>query len=157
MAAPHVSGVVALLWSLWPQLKAAQIHAVLCGSARTDSFTGESPDVIWGAGKLDAQRAYEALLTLIERGETQMENQVVTFRTASQNGTEGGMEVRIELGRDNTVVVSGTSDGRTYDGKLILRRKKNEADEVNDLPEGVPAPGGDECWINGVWYANCPP
>lgn len=69
MAAPHVTGVVALLWSLWPGLAAGQIRDALLSTARDDAFTGVTPNTNWGQGKLDARAAYEALYTLVERGE----------------------------------------------------------------------------------------
>jgi subtilisin family serine protease len=67
MAAPHVTGVVALLWSLWPGLAAGQIRDALLSTARADSFTGVTPNTNWGQGKLDARAAYEALSILIEK------------------------------------------------------------------------------------------
>jgi len=69
MAAPHVTGLVALLWSLWPELTAGRIHDALLSTARTDAFTGVTPNNNWGQGKLDAGAAYEALSILVEKGE----------------------------------------------------------------------------------------
>jgi subtilisin family serine protease len=69
MAAPHVTGVIALLWSLWPGLTAAQIRDALLSTARNDEFTGATPNTNWGQGKLDARAAYEALSILVEKGE----------------------------------------------------------------------------------------
>lgn len=71
MAAPHVTGVVALLWSLWPRLLAGQIRDALLSTARTDAFTGVTPNTSWGQGKLDARAAYKALSILIEKGEAE--------------------------------------------------------------------------------------
>jgi subtilisin family serine protease len=68
MAAPHVTGVVALLWSLWPGLAAGQIGDALLSTARADAFTGATPNTSWGRGKLDAGAAYEALSILVEKG-----------------------------------------------------------------------------------------
>jgi subtilisin family serine protease len=69
MAAPHVSGVIALLWALWPDLPAQRIRDALLSTARRDSFTGETPNTNWGQGKLDAGAAYKALAILAEKGE----------------------------------------------------------------------------------------
>ena len=68
MAAPHVTGVVALLWSLWPGLVAERICDALLSTARADAFTGATPNTSWGRGKLDARAAYEALSILVEKG-----------------------------------------------------------------------------------------
>ena len=67
MAAPHVTGVAALLWSLWPRLAAGQIRNALLSTAKNDAFTGATPNPNWGQGKLDARAAYEALSILIEK------------------------------------------------------------------------------------------
>ncbi|HXD33246.1 MAG TPA: S8 family serine peptidase [Pyrinomonadaceae bacterium] len=67
MAAPHVTGVVALLWSLWPGLAAGQIRDALLSTAREDAFTGATPNTNWGQGKLDAKAAYEALYILVAK------------------------------------------------------------------------------------------
>lgn len=67
MAAPHVTGVAALLWSLWPELAAGQIRDALLATAREDTFTGVTPNSSWGQGKLDARAAYEALSNLVEK------------------------------------------------------------------------------------------
>ena len=65
-------------------------------------------------------------------------------------GESVGMKIRIELGDDDDLIVTGTttgdSEGKTYLGTLTLR------------PEGRGAlEGGDECWVNGVWVSPCPP
>ena len=69
MAAPHVTGLVALLWSLWPELTAGRIHDALLSTARADAFTGVTPNNNWGQGKLDAGAVYKALSILVEKGE----------------------------------------------------------------------------------------
>ena len=56
--------------------------------------------------------------------------------------TPAGMRVTIELSQDGTFNISGESDGERYEGTLVMRQ--------------VEAKGGDECWINGVWYSPCP-
>jgi len=71
MAAPHVTGVVALLLQKFPNITADEIKQRLASFAKTDSFTSTdqfagnrdfpngNPGVenIWGAGKLDAKRS----------------------------------------------------------------------------------------------------
>ena len=57
MAAPHVTGAVALLLSLSPTLAAAQIKSILTSTTNTDLFTSSTPNMSWGYGKLDVLRA----------------------------------------------------------------------------------------------------
>ncbi|MFO1312479.1 MAG: S8 family serine peptidase [Burkholderiales bacterium] len=56
-AAPVVTGVIALMLEKNPQLDAAQVKSILQRSARSDAFTGATPNPSWGYGKLDALAA----------------------------------------------------------------------------------------------------
>jgi len=57
MAAPHVAGALALLFSLDPDLTADQARGILTSMARADHFTGAVPNDLWGWGKLDVAQA----------------------------------------------------------------------------------------------------
>ncbi|WP_373047770.1 S8 family serine peptidase [Vulgatibacter sp.] len=57
-ATPHVAGVAALLRAAQPDLSHDEVEAILTGSARRDSYTGEElPNESYGYGKLDAAAA----------------------------------------------------------------------------------------------------
>ena len=60
MAAPHVTGIIALMLQYSPSLLAAQVAALLRETAREDTFTGLLPVgglENWGYGKADARTA----------------------------------------------------------------------------------------------------
>lgn len=155
MAAPHVAGVIALLWALRPDLTAAQIHAALYSTARSDTFTGATPNTSCGYGKLDAEAAYEAINNLVKNGGTAVreEDEVFEFTLGPQpkksSGDMAGMTVRIVVRNGNLVTITGESEGESYEGVLTLRKKDRE-DE------------GDECWVCDVpdtpchWEDPCP-
>jgi len=63
MAAPHVSGVIALMLVVNPQLTASQIKEALIETAVRDSFTGSAPNPRWGWGKVAAEAAVAAVET----------------------------------------------------------------------------------------------
>jgi subtilisin family serine protease len=63
MAAPHVTGAIALLLSLSPNLTGAQIKSILTSTTNTDLFTSSTPNMSWGYGKLDVLRAALTLLS----------------------------------------------------------------------------------------------
>ena len=57
MAAPHVTGVVALMFEANPELTSSEIKGKLVLSARKDSYTGSAWNPSWGHGKLNALEA----------------------------------------------------------------------------------------------------
>ena len=63
MAAPHVTGAVALMLSVRPDLTCEQVKQILMRTARRDGFAFSAPDNIWGNGKLDVEAAVEGART----------------------------------------------------------------------------------------------
>jgi subtilisin family serine protease len=61
MASPMVTGTVALMLQKDPNLTQAQIRDCLTRTARSDAFTGTTPNNAWGAGKLDADAAFRCV------------------------------------------------------------------------------------------------
>jgi subtilisin family serine protease len=57
MAAPHVTGTIALMFQKNSQRTQAEIKACLESTARSDGQTGPVPNTAWGAGKLDSNAA----------------------------------------------------------------------------------------------------
>lgn len=65
MSAPHVAGIIALMFQKNPCLTSEEVLSVLQGSAATDSFTGTAlPDNTWGYGKVDALEAMKDVTTV---------------------------------------------------------------------------------------------
>lgn len=58
MAAPHVTGAIALMFQKNRNLTQLQIIDCVTGTARSDSFTTTTPNESWGAGKLDVAAAF---------------------------------------------------------------------------------------------------
>ena len=59
MAAPHVSGAIALMFSIDPDLMTAEIRSILTTTAVQDGHTGSVPNSRWGWGKLDVAAAVQ--------------------------------------------------------------------------------------------------
>ncbi|HEU4401606.1 MAG TPA: S8 family serine peptidase, partial [Candidatus Polarisedimenticolia bacterium] len=65
MATPHVAGVAALLLGLNPALDGPQIKAAILLGAQIDEFTGPTPNVQYGYGKLRAPEAGTRAVTIV--------------------------------------------------------------------------------------------
>jgi minor extracellular serine protease Vpr len=113
MSTPHVSGAVALLLAHRANASASpsRIKAELKGSARIDSDTGTVPNDRWGAGKLDVAEALgPALAVSVTRP---VAGHAVEF------GTSDSVDVRVNGGGADSVVVSLSKDGgQTYGIRL---------------------------------------
>jgi len=59
MAAPHVTGVAALLLEVNPRLTCDQVKQILVRAARRGGAAAAAPDDEWGGGRLTVQRAVE--------------------------------------------------------------------------------------------------
>lgn len=63
-SAPILTGAIALLLQLRPNLTATDVRQILRSSAFADSFTGAVPNGNWGFGKLDVLAALDAAAAL---------------------------------------------------------------------------------------------
>jgi hypothetical protein len=64
-ASPILVGAVALMLQMDPQLTAAQVRQIIHQTAITDKFTGATPNVNWGSGKLNILGAANAIVALL--------------------------------------------------------------------------------------------
>lgn len=128
-ADPIVTGIIALMLEVNAQLDAASVKDILQKTARSDSFTGSTPNATWGYGKIDA---YAAVVSAIVRGSESSRS----YRIANLGGlsltSDGRMpSVRVGYGR-----VLPASANTTPAGVAIF------AFRVNDVlvsEAGVPA------------------
>jgi hypothetical protein len=61
---PIAVGAVALMLQLCPNLTVDDVRGILHATARSDAFTGPTPNVDWGYGKLDMLAALDAVHAL---------------------------------------------------------------------------------------------
>lgn len=61
-AAPVLTGIVALMLQADSSLDASEVKAILESTARSDAFTGTTPNPTWGYGKVDAFAAVSSVL-----------------------------------------------------------------------------------------------
>lgn len=84
-ASPIITGIIALMLQMNPQLDAVQVKKILHESARADSFTGPVPNPQWGYGKVDAYAALAAVQATLPRISLTLTNgqSVVTMQHAT--------------------------------------------------------------------------
>jgi minor extracellular serine protease Vpr len=113
MAAPHVSGAVALLLAkpAWSNAGSTAIRARLQQTARTDAFTGTVPNVAFGAGKLDVAAAVSSGLSLAVSHPSKGQY-IPPGKPDSVTVTVGGSTA------DSVVLWLSTNGGASYTTKL---------------------------------------
>lgn len=79
MSCPMVSGITALILQANPNLTPAQIREIITSTARSDNYTQEVPNYIWGYGKIDAHQAVKRAVQMVGIDDVQAENNVVLF------------------------------------------------------------------------------
>jgi len=97
MAAPHVSGVIALMKSINPQLDGLQLESLLQSGSLTDDLGSAGRDELYGHGLVNARKAVEAALASI--GETF--TPPATLRASSQSLNFGGAREQLDITLSN--------------------------------------------------------
>jgi subtilisin family serine protease len=153
MAAPHVAGVIALLFERNRQLTHDQIKAVLGETASDDSFTGVTPNNSWGSGKLDAPAAYLKLFPPAGAETDSKGEKSMSEYERSREGEEGDQPVRLELlqhdevrGDSRTSVTFIVRDGRITNVEARDEKGQSYECSVNITLKGKTPDGEDDCW-----------
>ena len=122
MAAPHVSGTIALMLQYSPNLQATDIPSIIRETARQDSNTGllTSGSPSWGFGKIDARTATELIrLTLIVNGlPLGVELPVHVDGKELEDATDSWLYLYFPPGTTHTVTTTGsvtTNQGTQYE------------------------------------------
>ncbi len=107
MAAPFITGVVALMLEADPTLTPRDIKSILSESAYTDEFTGSlltrSDSISWGVGKIDADKALELVENALENSpQNSTDNPNVRF---VRSGESHKLKLEISLERAERVNV----------------------------------------------------
>lgn len=76
-AAPLATGVIALMLEMDPTLTPAEILSILQTTARSDNFTGDTPNNTFGHGKIDAKAALDEVNRIVGTNDTRSQAFVV--------------------------------------------------------------------------------
>ncbi len=130
MAAPMVTGVVALILEANPYLSAEQIKEILIQTTREDNYTGVislAGSTQWGWGKIDAYNAVKLALITVGTEEIEMkELDWNVFPNPVINDLYFNLVVELP---SHIQIIDET-------GKIIVRRIENASISVGDLKPG---------------------
>jgi len=104
MACPHAAGIVALLLQVEPDLDPDDVRRILQVTGRSDEYTGDLPNFVWGYGKIDA---YEAVAKALGVG-------VCAGDIECADGYRCGQEGRCKK------IEEGCGCGGGADGSIVL-------------------------------------
>ena len=98
MAAPHVSGVLALMLSVNPALQAADIHLLLENGALSDDLGPSGRDDAFGYGLINAQQALLAALAATGSAPTANPRLIASSRTLNFGSSATTLELTLRNG-----------------------------------------------------------
>ncbi len=103
MAAPHVTGAIALMFSEDEQLTSDEIKLALTSTATRDTFTGSVPNTSWGHGKINASAAIEEVtsqntpstgdIPVVELADNPVSTQAVFFYSLPDEAKQARLRV----------------------------------------------------------------
>jgi hypothetical protein len=133
-SAPIVVGAVALLLDVNPLLTAGQVRQILRESATTDSYTGQTPNLCWGYGKLNIERALELAHTVAI--EVPIDIKPASTRNHVNPKSRGRIRVAIlstpQLDALTILERTSLTFGRTGDEDSLIRCKTRGRDVNHD-------------------------
>jgi subtilisin family serine protease len=135
MASPHVTGVVALMLQVNPALDFPQVENILQSSARTDVFTGNTPNNDYGAGKVNAFEAVKMAETTSVNDNT--ENKGIKIYPSPANSFVN-IEIQNLSGNNEITIYNWLGEkvskniSTEYFGSLNIFRMN-----VSELPSGI--------------------
>ncbi len=102
MAAPFVSGTIALMFSANPDLTYEDVENYLTETAYVDDKVGEAPNPVWGYGKLDVLKAVQAAVSGGASSSQSGNVSYVPTAISSSTNSSGGCQL-VEQGGDGNM------------------------------------------------------
>lgn len=133
MAAPHVTGIVALLLQVNPLLNSEQIRSILTETAVVDQATGNVPNTSYGYGKVDA---YSAVIKALQSSKLNAQNtgpEISIFPNPFSNSIQ---IIIPQISGDATIEII-SSDGRLVYSTSIVKSNDIITISSENLADGL--------------------
>jgi subtilisin family serine protease len=146
MAAPHVSGVVALMLQANPDLDYNQVLQILQETARSDNFTGSATNNQFGAGKIDAFAAVQRAIASAGNFPP-----MVDHTAAAESPAQQQMTIAANITDDggiNTVVLNYRKGGESNFTGVAMSASNNSFQGV--IPSAAVTSRGVEYFIEAA-------
>ncbi|MDC8002937.1 S8 family peptidase [Aureisphaera galaxeae] len=130
-AAPLLTGVIALMLEVNPNLTPEEIRTLIHNSSREDAFTGTVPNHDWGYGKLDALQLIEDTYATLGTEDVTKDASIIAF----PNPTQGKLTIATQhLSEEISVTVSNVA------GQLLMTHKGQQTQQLEldfNVPRGM--------------------
>ncbi len=136
MAAPHVSGTVALMLQVNPSLDYDDVLSILHKTAIKDEFTGDTPNTTWGAGKLDAYAAVKQALKATDVNDFAIFGGGIKIYP---NPASESISIELNNSQGNNEITLYNFLGKKVSSSVVNVSDKNSMTTLNlmDLPAGT--------------------
>ena len=134
MAAPHVTGIVALILQANPNLTASQVKTILETTATVDQNTGTVPNNTYGYGKVNAYNAVLMALQFAGINSLNKGKSIVAYPNPFSD------EINVQI---PSLTTDATIELLTMDGKIIEQIQLSPSNvnvlsfESAELPKGI--------------------
>ena len=128
-AAPQVTGIIALMLELDPNLDALTVKSILQSTGRRDAFTGNTPNASWGYGKVDAVAALNEVESLDRPEVRSVKLNVLKGKlTINGSGYVSGTQVFVDgVGFEAPAKVKASGQKLVQSGRLTDGRTLGQA------------------------------
>lgn len=160
MASPHVTGAVALLFDMNPNLTVENVRSLLINYADSDAFTGTVPNNIWGYGKLNVEKSLQnvesATIDITPPGVfdvvLEMKDTSVDISWKTDELASGAVKLKFRDGEENALslmsyttehkfVINGIDSGKVFRIELTSSDPRGNSSAVTNLPGFLPNEG----------------
>lgn len=126
MSSPVVTGIVALMLEVKPNLTYEEISDIIVQTSREDKYTDDLPNIYYGYGKIDALAAIKSIIESNVKSVNDIEDKITIYPTVVQD------QLFLDNIKPNLML-------KVFDinGNLLLSPKATNSIDVSSLAQGI--------------------